>query len=198
MEKGNNLQRQQQEMNISSSIIQVTKTSDLLQCKPITAQILKHGRSQVNLVVAASVNRCLEGLDIDLPNDKIQLLIEDIVDVFKFDSIEDIQICLKNGRQGKYGKTYGKLNMIIIQEWMAQHLDRKAQAREAQYNKAKHDFKTREEYETAVKVGAKINQEQQERKKAERYDQISYEEYKANYEEDSKARGVNPNGTIES
>ena len=95
------------------------------------------------------------------------------------------------------GQLYGKLNMIVISEWMAAHLEKKAIARESSNSKAKHEFKTREEYENAVKVGSKINQEKKERKKAERYDEISYEEFKANYEDDAKARGINPNGTIE-
>ena len=178
-------------------MIPILKTTDLLKAKPINEQILKFGRNDVNLEIAKYVNKCLTGLDIELPNDKIQILIEDIVEVYKFDSIEDIKICLKNGRQGKYGKTYGKLNMIIIQEWMSIHLDRKAAARESANSTAKHDFKDREEYENAVKVGSNKNQEKKERKKAERYDEISYEEFKANYEDDAKARGINPNGTIE-
>ena len=157
---------------------------------------MQHGRNEVYFELAGAVVKCAQGLGIEMSNERIQLLVEDITEVYKFDSIEDIQICLKNGRQGKYGKTYAKLNMIIIQEWMSYHLEKKAIARESVNSKAKYNFKNREEYENAVKVGSKINQEKKERKKAERYDEISYEEFKANYEQDAKARGINPNGTI--
>lgn len=98
-------------------------------------------------MIAASINKCAEGLGIDLSNYQIQVLTEDLIDVYKWDSIEDIQICLRNGRQGKYGPTYNKLNMVIIQDWMSKHLEEKAIAREHQYNESKkHTWESKEEY----------------------------------------------------
>lgn len=147
----------------------------------ITDQIAKHGPNEVNLVVAASVNKCLDSLGIEMQNDRIQLLVEDIVDKYQFDSIEDIQICLKNGRQGNYGTNFGKLNMIVISEWMSSHLERKASARELSNDKAKHDFKNREEYENAVNVGSKINDQEKKDKASKKHDDIEYEEFRAKY-----------------
>ena len=142
---------------------------------------MQHGSNEVYFELAGAVVKCAQGLGIEMSNDRIQLLVEDITEVYKFDSIEDIQICLKNGRQGKYGKTYAKLNMIIIQEWMTQHLDRKAAARESLNSKAKHDFKNREEYENAVKVGSKINEQEKKDKASKKRDDIEYEEFRAQY-----------------
>lgn len=165
-----------------TQLIQITKTSDLLKAKPISEQLLKFGRNEVNVQISNSVIKCAIGLNIELSNTQTQILIEDLVDKYKYDSIEDIQQCLKKGRRGDYGPTYGKLNMIVISGWMSIHLDKKAAARESAHSTAKHVFKNREEYDNAVKIGSKINQENKDRKKAERYDEISYEEFKAQYE----------------
>jgi len=99
--------------------------------------------------------KCAIGLGIELSNYESQILIDDIVDKYKFDSIEDVQVCLKNGRQGKYGTTYNKLNMVVISDWMFKHLEDKAAAREKAYQeyKKENDFAgwaTREEYEKAA------------------------------------------------
>ncbi len=107
-------------------MIQITQNTDLLKAKPIINQITKFGRQSVNLEIAKYVNKCVKGLNIEIDNLSLQILIEDIVDVYKYDSIEDIQVCLKNGRQGKYGKTYNKLNMVVFSEWMSKHLEQKA------------------------------------------------------------------------
>lgn len=178
MEKDKQLKLQ---TNFSKQLIQITKTSDLLRCKPINEQLIAHGKDEVYFELAGAVVKCAQGLGIEMSNERTQLLVDDITEVYKFDSIEDIQLCLKNGRQGKYGKTYGKLNMIIIQEWMSIHLEKKAAARESQNSTSKHDFKTREEYESAVKVGSKINEDKKDTKAAKKRDDIEYEEYRAKY-----------------
>ena len=142
-------------MNISESMIPIITSTDLLSAKPINEQILKYGRDSVNLEIAKFVTKCLIGLGIEMDSHAIQILIEDIVDKYKFDSIEDVQVCLKNGRQGKYGTTYNKLNMVVISDWMFKHLEDKAAAREKPYQeyKKENDFAgwaTREEYEKAA------------------------------------------------
>ena len=171
-------------------LIQITKTSDLLKAKPINEQIFKFGRDDVNNEISKSVMKCAIGLNIELSNYQSQILIEDIVDKYKYDSIEDIQQCLKNGRRGDYGPTYGKFNMIVISEWMERHLDRKAAARESQLKKEKHDFKDREEYESFVKVGIKNQKEDADRRKKNKDDkvrkEVGYQEWKANYEANKK------------
>lgn len=129
---------------------------------------------------------CAAALDIEIDNIKMQLLVEDLVDKYKFDSIEDIQQCLKKGRRGDYGPTYGKLNMIIISGWMEKHLELKAAARENQNDKAKHDFKTRKEYESVVKIGLDRQSKDADKLKKDKHDKAidkaGYEEFKANYE----------------
>lgn len=173
---------QVKEANISENIIQVTTNSDLLKAKPINNQILKYGRNEVNLVIAVSVNKCLDGLDVDMSNEQIQIFIEDIVDVYKWDSIEDIQICLKNGRQGKYGKTYNKLNMIVFREWMSKHLEQKAIERENQYKENRHNWDSKEDYLKAVKEGIKQQNKEKEITDSDKKYISDYNNYKMKYE----------------
>ena len=138
----------------------------------------------------------MDGLNIDLSNEQLQILTEDIIEVYKWDSIEDIQICLRNGRQGKYGTTYNKLNMIVINDWMGKHLEEKAIAREHQYKEHKHDFKTREEYLQAVEIGLERDRKaKQEKEEAEKYlhdKNTEYAKYLVWYEKNKK-----PEGTIQ-
>lgn len=114
-------------------------------------QIQKYGSKDVEVLILASVNKCIQSLDIEMDNSTVSILVEDIVEKFKYDSIEDIQLCLKKGRQGNYGPVYGKINMIIVTEWMAKHLEEKSREREKIIEARKSDGKftgweTREDY----------------------------------------------------
>ena len=163
-------------------MIPITTSTDLLKAKPINEHILKFGRNEVNLEVAKYVNKCIVGLGLTMDNYAIQILIEDLVDKYKFDSIEDIQECLKKGRRGEYGTTYNKLNMIVISDWMSKHLEQKAMAREKQHQTRKNEsdfdgWETREDYETAarkptIKSAKDILTEKEQ----------SFHDFKANYE----------------
>ena len=157
---------------------------------------MKFGRDSVQLEITKYVSICAHGLDIPMDNIKLQLLVEDLTDKYKYDSIEDIQQCLKNGRRGDYGPTFGKFNMIVISEWMSKHLDRKSAARESVNTKAKHDFKDREEYENVVKVGIDRQNKEDKIKKqnneASKRDVRAYDEFREQYLKDVKDKGINP------
>lgn len=186
--------------NILTQLIQITKTSDLLKAKPINEQIIKFGKNEVNIQISNSVFKCAIGLNIELTNFQSQVLIEDIVDKYKYDSIEDIQQCLKNGRRGDYGPTFGKLNMIVISDWMSNHLEKKSAARELQNITSKHNFKNREEYENAVKVGGDLQSKEAKTKKenqqASKRDARAYDEFRQQYDQETKDKGINPGGLI--
>jgi hypothetical protein len=145
----------QRTISTSVKLIPITKTTDLLRAAPIVSQILECGRNDVEVEISKYVTKCIQGLGLQMDNYSIQLLTEDIVEKYKYDSIEDVQICLKKGRQGYYGTTYNKLNMVVISEWMTKHLEEKAIIREREVNKLKlsNDFPgwaTREDYEKAA------------------------------------------------
>lgn len=175
-------------------MIQIITTTDLLKAKPITEQLLTFGRNEVNMEIAKAVNKCIRGLNIEMDNTSIQILIEDIVDVYKWDSIEDIQVCLKNGRQGKYGKNYNKLNMIVFSEWMSKHLEQKAIERESQYSKNKHDWDSREDYLESVKLGLDQQKESSDEREYQKNKLMDYNNFKMKYEAEKGKESIE--GTI--
>lgn len=89
--------------------------------------------------------------------------------------------------------------MIVISEWMSKHLDKKAAVRESQMKKQKHDFKDREEYVSAVKVGIANQKEDADRIKKAKHDtainKAKHEDFKANYEK-NKPKLSDGQGTI--
>jgi len=109
-------------------------------------QVVQFGRDAVNLEIAKSINKCCQALDIILENHMLQMLVEDIVEKYSTDSVEDVQQCLKKGRRGNYGTTYNKMNMIVISDWMSKHLQEKAQAREKHLAKFKNGKVTFEDW----------------------------------------------------
>lgn len=100
---------------------------------------IKNDTRDVKKHIASLLIKCALGLGVDLSEELLELLVSDITEVYGYDSIEDVALALKNGRQGKYGKVYGKINMVVISEWMGYHLDRKAQEREKEIQNQKVD-----------------------------------------------------------
>lgn len=109
---------------------QITKTTDLLYgCKPIYLQIKEHSIEPVKNKVAGFLVKCSTQLGLACDPSFIQILAEDLIDKYKYDSIEDIAECLKKGRQGYYGTSYNKLTMIVITDWMHKFLYEKENER---------------------------------------------------------------------
>lgn len=105
------------------------KPADLVHAVPM-AELMRQNQANENEIlkeISLSVSKCSDALQIHLTPLQIKTMAEDILDVYKFESVEDIILCLKQGRQGVYSDipTYGKLNMIVFQQWMARHLEKK-------------------------------------------------------------------------
>jgi hypothetical protein len=115
-------------------MMMITKTTDLLLATRITDQLAEFGEDIVINEVKKWVVKCSASLDIAMDQIKIETLAEDMVAKYPQDSLEDLRETLIKGRRGyfkgKDKKTYGKLNMEVISEWMDVHLEDKAIARE--------------------------------------------------------------------
>lgn len=109
----------------SSELRIITKPSDTLTCKPII-----NDDREAEKHVLAGLMKCRDSLGLSIDLGILQTIAEDLVDKYKYESIEDIMYCLKKGRQGYYGNNYNKLNLIVISEWMGKHLEEKARERE--------------------------------------------------------------------
>lgn len=157
---------------------------DALKKSPLKVSLQTQGDKPVKSLIFASLAKCSEALQIDLSKSQAVTLIEDIIEVYEWDSVEDILQAFKLGRQGVFGTTFKQLNMIIFREWMAHVLDQKAALRE----KAKHDQKKAESkpvkefdrqayYENYLRV--EREKKEQENKKS--LSQMQYEAKKHEY-----------------
>jgi len=102
----------------------------------LSAQVRKYGH-KVHEQLVDEVNLCAVGLGVALTADQLMLLVNDMVEVYKFETMEDLMLVLKQGRQGFYGTTYSKFSMIVFVEWFNQHQEKKADARDIEHQKSK-------------------------------------------------------------
>jgi hypothetical protein len=64
----------------------------------------------------------------------------DLLDVFKYETIEDVMLMFKYARQGKIGGKLFKLDSnVVFNEWVPAYLEQKAVERENRHLKAKSD-----------------------------------------------------------
>jgi hypothetical protein len=96
-------------------------------------------RKTSKIAIDILIQRYVEGVGIKMDSNQINILVEDIHDTYKYECLEDIAIVLRNARRGKYQdrSQQFRLNMIMFNAWMAQHLEEKAIERERQLENAK-------------------------------------------------------------
>lgn len=110
-----------------------------------------------------------------------------IMDKYKSESLEDILMCLRDGRQGKYKKTFGVLDPVTFGEWMAEHLDKKYQIIEDQKKQQKPEhndlpeLKTKNEYSEFVRIGLVNQSKIIDAKRKQLEDEKKYRKFKAKY-----------------
>jgi hypothetical protein len=172
-------------------MIHVGKTADLLQAAPMLQLInvakqdgtMSVLQKKITDEIKLSLTKCMHGLGIDLSPDAVSTLAEDIAEVYKYESVEDICYCLKQGRQGAYSdiQLYGKFNMIIFQQWMARHLDKKYEAKEKQIQAAKQEEKEEISREEFYENGLKLREELQKIADSKRVNDQNYHSVRSDY-----------------
>lgn len=118
----------------------VAKSKDLLLCETIATQTQKHGRKNLIAKIIGWLNQLASGLDISLPPERAITIASSILDVYTYDSLEDVREALKNARQGVYDwgmEKRGVINMMIIKYWMSEHLNKKTDERVKEQQKYK-------------------------------------------------------------
>ena len=121
------------------NLLPIKHSKDLLSAPLICQQVKAFGEQQVRVIIAKALVKCADSLAVEMPPSRLEVITDDLLDLYHKDSIEDIVLALKNGRQGMYGKVYGRLNMEVINGWMAQVLESKAEAREKDLSKFKEE-----------------------------------------------------------
>ncbi len=172
-------------------MIHVGKTADLLQAAPM-AQLINVAKQdgtvsvlekKITDEIKLSLTKCMHGLGIDLAPAAVSTLAEDIAEVYKYESVEDICYCLKQGRQGVYSdiQMYGKFNMIIFQQWMARHLDKKYTEKEKQIEAAKQVEKEEISRDEFYERGMKLREELQKIADSKRVSDENYHKERTKY-----------------
>lgn len=130
--------------------------------------------------IAPSIEKLAMALNIKMNEIQLLTLCEDIIECYPYDSIEDVRECLKRARQGQYSFGHhqrGVISMPLIREWMAQHLEVKAQIREKEI----HNAKQNESIEKYQNVDYEAFKKRQSEKRKEKKGDEGYSNYKARY-----------------
>lgn len=85
------------------------------------ALLRKIDRNETKMKIAMLISRCCAMLNIEknMNADQINFAAEHIVQEKWIYSLEDIQYCLDRGAAGMYGTIYNRLDLSILNEWIA-------------------------------------------------------------------------------
>lgn len=75
-----------------------------------------------------------------LNDSQVKRIVEDLVDKYRTESIEDFMLAFKNALQGQYGTIY-RLDSAVIFGWMDQYLDDKYKALEDSLYEKENEYK---------------------------------------------------------
>gem|GEM_PF-2418739 len=153
-------------------------------------QIREGNEKTVQTQVISAIVKASEAMQINLSDSAIKIITEDLIDMYQYESIQDIIECLKQGRRGVYGvNSYGKLNLELISKWMQIYLDGKYLAKE-NHEKIKqsliekdNDFDAEEFYRKGKEY---IEAQKELNKKGNQFSNATYNEIKHQYLKEKK------------
>lgn len=99
------------------------------------AALRKTDRNETKMKLAMLISRCCAMLNIEknMNSDQITFAAEHLVQEKWMYSLEDMQLCLDRGAAGMYGTIYNRLDLSVINEWIAKfEQERQAHIRSAQ------------------------------------------------------------------
>lgn len=166
-------------------------TLDILKAKPIFLQIKEHNQIQVLQLVSLWLLKLSDAIGDTLKENPSRLkdLASDLIEVYKYDSLEDLRECLKNGRRGIYGFGHNKrgfISMILLREWMQKYLDKKSEIREKEIENKKvsaadiENFDAKKFYESGLKYQKELANLEKQRKQR-KLSPRQFAEYKNQY-----------------
>jgi hypothetical protein len=85
------------------------------------AALRKTDRNETKMKLAMLLSRCCAMLNIEknMNSDQITFAAEHLVQEKWMYSLEDMQLCLDRGAAGMYGTIYNRLDLSVINEWIA-------------------------------------------------------------------------------
>lgn len=134
----------------------------------------------------------LLNLNLTVKENQYPFIVRELVDTFSNESIQDFQLCFKNGVNGKYGKIYN-IDLSVLSLWMAEYLEDKYQLIESGTLKEKDepipdvDYEKFKERRSAMQIKeAEERQAEFNRKKMEAVNELEYMKTRNEYKPDDQ------------
>jgi hypothetical protein len=104
----------------SPKVFQVVKNLGESELRKIVAYVLKHFNDSANLANPMNALQIIETANA-------------FIDTYSRDSVDDLILCLKNAKAGKYGPIYNRLDQSVILGFYARYQEEKAQYLESKH-----------------------------------------------------------------
>ena len=118
-------------------------------------------------------NLAMLNLNLTIKDVQYPFIVEELVNAYPNESIEDFQICFKRGVLGMYGKIYN-IDLSVISLWMKEYLYEKYQLIESTIQKDSKESLPEVDYE-AFKKRLNLNQEKKQPTREEQIEIMRYE-----------------------
>lgn len=137
---------------------------------PICEVVRAIGSRDVAIALDIQLTRLVSNLNLkwSINDSQIKTIVEDIIDKYPNESIEDFVLCFKSARQGNYGELV-RLDSAIIFRWIQEYLDAKYEALEDKLAREKDNphevitpsdegpgYKAFKEYAKSLTMGTKV------------------------------------------
>jgi hypothetical protein len=97
--------------------------------KPISVLVRESDKATVKQALDLLVIRLSASfnMNLNLKDFQIKIIVEDLIEKYPNESIEDFALVFKKARQGEFGEVY-RIDSAVIFGWMGKHLDQKYEA----------------------------------------------------------------------
>lgn len=111
-----------------------------MDCEPITSVLKVAGDRVVKAYLESEIIRLASSWNgnpaLNIKAHQVPTIADQLIEGYKFESLEDFTLCFRKGITGFYGEIY-RLDGAVIGTWMGKYLDEKYDALEQQKHKQK-------------------------------------------------------------
>lgn len=120
------------------------RISEVLDCEPIESLIKHVGRETIQVYLKGELTRLALNFNgnpaLNLKTYQMDTIADQLIENYKWESIEDFTLCFRRASCGLYGEIY-RIDGAVIGQWFSRYLDEKYDALEQRKAKEKHQEK---------------------------------------------------------
>lgn len=120
------------------------RISEVLDCEPIESLIKHVGRETIQVYLKGELTRLALNFNgnpaLNLKAYQMDTIADQLIENYKWESIEDFTLCFRRASCGLYGEIY-RIDGAVIGQWFSRYLDEKYDALEQRKAKEKHQEK---------------------------------------------------------